>query len=224
MVKKNRFNITTRGDTMFRTGIFTILALLISFTSVNAQQFDEGIEYIKINKPVKTSNPDKVVVTELFWYGCPHCFRFEPYVEQWQKSIPDSVVVEQVPSVLNSSWMEHARAFFALQMMGETEKVHKKLFSAIHLKNKRLNSIDTLAAFVKNLGVDEKKFRDHYHSFPVDTLVRKSKQKERKYGHRGVPAVVINGKYRTSASQAGSNAKMIEVIDYLVKKEMAEMK
>ena len=209
---------------MFRTGIFTLFALLVAFSSVNAQQFDEGIEYIEIKKPVKTSNKDKVVVTELFWYGCPHCFRFEPYVEKWQETIPDSVVLEQVPSVLNPSWMEHARAFFALQMMGETEKVHKKLFSAIHLKNKRLNSVDQIAAFVKDLGVDEKKFREHYHSFPVDTLVRKSKQKERKYGHRGVPAVVINGKYRTSASQAGSNARMIEVIDYLVKKELAEMK
>ena len=120
--------------------------------------------------------------------------------------------------------MEHARAFFALEMMGETEKVHKKLFSAIHLKNKRLNGIDTIAAFVKAQGVDEKTFREHYHSFPVDTMVRKSKQKERKYGHRGVPAVIINGKYRTSASQAGSNARMIQVIDYLVKKELAEKK
>ncbi len=209
---------------MFRKGIFTIIALLFSFSTVNAQQFDEGIEYVEIKSPVKTSSPDKVVVTELFWYGCPHCFRFEPYVETWQKTISDDVTVEQVPSVLNPSWTEHARAFFALEMMGETEKVHKKLFSAIHLKNKRLNSLETLSAFVKSLGVDEKKFREHYHSFPVDTKVRKSKQKERKYGHRGVPAVIINGKYRTSASQAGSNSRMIEVIDYLVKKELSAKK
>ena len=208
---------------MFKKGIFTIFALLISL-SVNAQQFDDGIEYETLKTPVKTSNPDKVVVTEMFWYGCPHCFRFEPYVDKWIETAPQGVELEQVPSVLNSSWMVHARAFFALEMMGETEKVHKKLFSAIHLKNKRLNSIDTIAAFVKAQGVDEKTFREHYHSFPVDTMVRKSKQKERKYGHRGVPAIIINGKYRTSASQAGSNARMIQVMDYLVKKELAEKK
>ena len=209
---------------MFRKGIITIFALLVSFSSVNAQQFDAGIEYEVLKSPVKTSNPDKVVVTEMFWYGCPHCFRFEPYMETWQKTISDDVVLEVIPSVLNPSWMEHARAYFALEMMGEKERVHKKLFSAIHLKNKRLNSLDTIAAFVKNLGVDEKKFREHFHSFPVDTMVRKSKQKERKYGHRGVPAVIVNGKYRTSASQAGSNARVIEVIDYLVKKELEEKK
>ena len=207
---------------MLKKGFFTIFALLFSIPAV--ADFDAGIEYEVLKEPVKTINSDKVVVTEMFWYGCPHCFRFEPYIERWQETVSDGVELEQVPSVLNPSWMEHARAFFALEMMGETEKVHKKLFAAIHLKNKRLSSVDTIAAFVKELGVDEKKFREHYHSFPVDTMVRKSKQKERKYGHRGVPAVIINGKYRTSASQAGSNSRMIEVIDYLVKKELAEKK
>lgn len=207
---------------MIKNGLFILLPLLIVFSSGHAQEFDEGIEYIELKNPVKTSDPDKVVVTEMFWYGCPHCFRFEPYIEKWQKTQSDGVVVEQVPSVLNPRWMDHARAYFALDMMGETDKVHQKLFNAIHVQNKRLNSLDTLAAFVAQQGVDEKEFRKHYHSFPVDTQVRKSKQKERKYGHRGVPAIIVNGKYRTSASQAGSNARMIQVIDYLVAKELAK--
>ncbi len=205
---------------MIRKGIIAIFVLLFSIASAYAEQFNEGVEYEVLKTPVTTSNPDKVVVTEVFWYGCPHCFRFEPYLDEWKKSLPENVVLEQVPSVLNTSWKENARAFFALQMMGETEKTHKKIFEAIHLQRKRLNSEDTMAAFVKTLGVDEKQFRDNYHSFPVDTMVRKSLQKERKYGHNGVPAVIVNGKYRTSASQAGSNARAIQVVDYLVKKEL----
>lgn len=204
---------------MIRKGIITILVLLVSFTSAHAQ-FKQGVDYEVIKTPVKTSNPDKVVVTEMFWYGCPHCFRFEPYMDRWKATLPDDVVVEVVPSVLNPSWMADARAFFALEMMGEREKVHKNLFNAIHIQRKRLNSLDTLAAFMKTQGVDEKQFRDNYNSFPVDTKVRKSRQKERKYGHHGVPTVIINGKYRTSASMAGSNSRVLEVMDYLVKKEL----
>lgn len=209
---------------MFRKGVFLFFSLLIAFSTAQAQEFDEGIEYSKITPPVKTSQPDKVVVTEMFWYGCPHCFRFEPYISQWQKNLPKDVVFEQVPSVLNPGWMEQARAFFALQIMGEVDKVHAKLFNAVHVKRQHLNNVDALAAFVAKQGVDEKKFREYYHSFMVDSLVRKSRQKERKYGHRGVPAVIINGKYRTSASQAGSNARMIEVINYLVARERAALK
>ncbi len=195
--------------------------LLFGFSSVWAASFEPGVEYAVLDQPVPTSDPDKVVVTEMFWYGCPHCFRLEPYVERWSQTKPEGVVVEKVPSVLNPSWIEHARAFFALQMMGETDKVHNKLFNALHIQRKRLNNVDALAKFVAELGVDEKQFRENYHSFPVDTLIRKSRQKERKYGHNGVPAIIVNGKYRTSASMAGSNARLMEVVDFLVKKELA---
>ncbi len=197
------------------------IALIFSFTPIWAAGFEAGVEYAELNPPVPTSQPDKVVVTEMFWYGCPHCFRLEPYVDQWDKTKPEGVVLEKVPSVLNPSWIEHARAFYALQMMGENDKVHKKLFDALHLQHKRLNNVDALASFVADLGVDEKQFRDNYHSFPVDTLIRKSRQKERKYGHSGVPAIIVNGKYRTSASMAGSNARLIEVVNFLVQKELS---
>jgi protein dithiol oxidoreductase (disulfide-forming) len=197
------------------------IALLFSFTSAWAETFEAGVEYAVLKEPVATINPDKVVVTEMFWYGCPHCFRLEPYIEKWDQTKPDGVVLERVPSVLNPGWIEHARAFFALQMMGENEKVHTKLFNALHIQRLRLNNVDALAKFVAGLGVDEKQFRENYHSFPVDTLIRKNRQKERKYGHDGVPAIIVNGKYRTSASMAGSNARMMEVVNFLVAKELA---
>jgi protein dithiol oxidoreductase (disulfide-forming) len=197
------------------------IALLFGFSSTWAATFEAGVEYAVLNQPVTTSDPGKVVVTEMFWYGCPHCFRLEPYIEKWSQTKPDGVVFEQIPSVLNPGWIEHSRAFFALQMMGETEKVHNKLFNALHIQRQRLNNVDALAKFVADLGVDEKQFRENYHSFPVDTLIRKNRQKERKYAHEGVPAIIVNGKYRTSASMAGSNARLIEVVDFLVKKELA---
>jgi len=206
---------------MIRKTLLTLTLMIVSIPAMAAQDFDEGIEYAILPTPVKTSNPDKVVVTEIFWYGCPHCYRFEPYIEKYKASLPKGVVLEQVPSVLNPSWAEHARAYFALKLMGVTDKVHKQIFDAIHLKRMRLNNVDDMAKFVAQYGVDEKKFREMYHSFPVDTMIRKSGQIERKYGHSGVPTVIVNGKYRTSGSMTGSNAKTIEVIDYLVRKELA---
>ena len=198
-----------------------ITAFLISTQVLAQQAYVEGVDYKVISPSVRTSNPDKVVVTEIFWYGCPHCFRFEPYIEHWVKSIPDGVVFEQVPSVLNPSWSTHARTFYALKLMGVQEQVHKKLFDTIHVKRKRLNSIDQLASFVADQGLDEKLFRDSYASFPVDTQIRKSSQIEKRYGHNGVPAIIINGKYQLSGSMAGSNDRLIKIMDYLVAQEMA---
>jgi len=208
---------------MIKRWLMGIAALMLVSGSAFAQSaFIDGTDYQTISPEVKTSQPDKIVVTEIFWYGCPHCFRFEPYVERWSASLPDGVIFEQVPSSLNPRWTEHARAYYAFDMMNVLDQTHKALFDAIHLKRQRLNSLDTLAEFVSDLGLDEKLFRENYFSFPVETQIRKNIQKEKRYGHRGVPAIIVNGKYLVSASLAGSNERMIEIMNYLVMQELAQ--
>ena len=201
------------------TGFFALM--LLSGSAVAQMAFVEGTDYQPINPPVETTQPDKVVVTEMFWYGCPHCFRFEPYVERWSAALPDGVVFEQVPSSLNPQWTEHARAYYSFKLMGVLDQVHGAFFDAIHLKRQRLTSLDTIAEFVAEQGLDEKAFREHYFSFPVETQIRKNINKEKRYGHRGVPAIIVNGRYLVSASLAGSNERMIAIMNYLVSKELA---
>ena len=197
------------------------LVFMFSGSAIAQMAFVEGADYQTISPAVKTSQPDKVVVTEIFWYGCPHCFRFEPYVNRWSADLPDGVVFEQVPSSLNPRWTEHARAYYSFQLMGVLEKTHEAFFDAIHLKRQRLNSLDSIAEFVADRGLDEKAFREHYFSFPVETQIRKNNQNEKRYGHKGVPAVIVNGKYLVTGSLAGSNERMIEIMNFLVAKELS---
>ena len=201
-----------------------MLVLFTSFlfaTPVVAQMaFVEGVDYKRIDPPVPTSDPARVVVTEIFWYGCPHCFRFEPFIEKWAESLPDGVAFEQVPSAINAAWSVHARAYYAFKMMGVQDQIHKKLFNAIHVQRQRLNSLDSIAEFVAEQGFDEKEFRKQYASFPVDSLVRKGKQKELHYGLEGVPTIIINGKYRTSGVMAGNFDRLLQIIDFLVAEEL----
>jgi len=207
---------------MIKRWLFGLALLTLVSGSAFAQlAFIEGSDYERISQPVKTSQPDKVVVTEIFWYGCPHCFRFEPYAVRWSASLPDGVVFEQVPSSLNSRWTEHARAYYAFQVMGVIEQTHEAFFDALHLKRQRLNSVDSIAEWVAEQGLDEAAFREAYYSFPVETLMRKNAQREKRYGHNGVPAVIINGKYLVSGSLAGSNERMIEIMNFLVQQELA---
>jgi thiol:disulfide interchange protein DsbA len=208
---------------MIKRWLMGLALLMLVPVAASAQTaFVAGTDYQVISPAVKTTQPDKVVVTEIFWYGCPHCFRFEPYAERWAAGLPDGVVFEQVPSSLNPRWTELARAYYAFKMMGALEQTHKALFEAIHLKRERLDSLDSLAEFATSLGLDEKVFRENYFSFPVETQIRKNIQKEKRYGHRGVPAVIVNGKYLVSASLAGSNERMIQIMNFLVAQELAQ--
>ena len=208
---------------MIKRWLTGLALLMVVSTTASAQTaFVVDTDYQLISPAVKTTQPDKVVVTEIFWYGCPHCFRFEPYVERWASGLPDGVVFEQVPSSLNPRWTVLARAYYAFKMMGAHEQTHKALFDAIHLKRQRLGSLDSLAEFAAGLGLYEKVFRENYSSFPVDTQIRKNIQKEKRYGHRGVPAVIVNGRYLVSASSAGSNERMIQIMNFLVAQELAQ--
>ena len=192
-------------------------------SQANAQlAFVQGVDYDVLPQQVRTSQPDKIVVTEIFWYGCPHCFRFEPFVERWSASLPDVVVFEQVPSVLNPRWSEHARTYYSLKMMGALEQAHKAFFDAIHLKRQRMDNLDSIAEFVEDEGLDAELFRKNFPSFEVDTQIRKNGKKEERYGHNGVPAVIVNGKYLVSAGKAGSNQRMIQIMDFLVAQERSQ--
>ncbi len=208
---------------MIKRWLIACFVLGLVAGGANAQSaFVAGTDYQLIDPPVETGQPDKVVVTEMFWYGCPHCFRFEPYVEQWSANLPAGVVFEQVPSALNPRWTEHARAYYSFQLMGALDKVHKEFFDALHVKRQRLLSLDTIAEFVAEQGLDEQAFRKHYFSFPVETQIRRNVAREKRYGHRGVPAVIVNGKYLVSASLAGSNERMIQIMNHLVGMELAQ--
>ncbi len=198
-----------------------LLGLVLFFTLPAAfaqQAFIEGRDFDRVASEIPQDG-DKINVTEVFWYGCPHCFRFEPYANRFKANLPDDVNFEQQPSVLNPRWAEHARTYYALEMMGIKDVLHEEFFNALHLKRERLFDVDAIAAWVADQGQDAAKFKELYFSFPVETLLRKNMKKEQRYGHRGVPAVIVNGKYLVSASKAGSNERMIEIMNFLIDQE-----
>lgn len=190
----------------------------MSSALVNAADFKAGVQYKEIG-PFATDTGDKVEVLEFFWYGCPHCYSFEPFISAWKKTKPANVEFVRVPAVFRPDWEIQAKTYYALSVMGVIEDVHGKIFDAIHKDKKRLNTLDAMADFVEKNGVDKKLFLKEYSSFAVDSMVRKGKRKQKDYQIQGVPTVVVNGKYITGASMAGAYDNLIKIIDHLIAKE-----
>ncbi len=181
--------------------------------------YTEGSEYDRISPPAPvTADSGKVEVVEVFWYGCPHCYDFEPYVEKWLKSKPKAVQFVRMPATLNPSWVTHARAFYALQAIGAIDQAHKPLFQAIHEQGRTLSDADSIARFLAQLDIDPHAFRQAYNSSEVQAKLEQVGEQQLRYAISGVPSVIIDGQYRTSASQAGSYEEMLKVIDFLVAK------
>lgn len=184
------------------------------------EQFQEGVQYQLINPPQPTdSAPNKVEVVEMFWYGCPHCFHLEPTLAAWLKHKPANVDFVRIPAALNPRWELLARAYYAAEELGVLDKIHKPLFDAIHEQHKPMNSDADVIAFFVAHGVPETTIRTALSSFAVDTKVRTARQKGERYGITGVPAIIVNGKYRTDVGMAGSTDNLFKVVDFLVRKE-----
>jgi thiol:disulfide interchange protein DsbA len=181
--------------------------------------FVEGKDYKLLASP-SPATPGVIEVREFFWYGCPHCFRLDPFVTNWLKTKPKDVNFVRTPAALNPVWEGNARGYYAVEMMGLVEQTHTPLFNTIHEKQVRIFDEDSLAHFYQRYGVDSAKFHGLFNSFAVTGKVAQSKALAQKYQIEGVPAVVVNGKYVVS----GENAKVLEVTDFLIAKERGAAK
>lgn len=201
--------------------IASLLALLVPVSACadEAASYREGEHYLKIDSPVRTSNPDKIEVTEVFWYGCSHCFHFEPLAHAWAKQQPDDVVFVQSPAMWNAIMKTHAQAFYTAKALGVLDKLHQPIFNAINLERNMLRDENALAEFFAGHGVEEDKFRKVFNSFSVNNQVRQADARARGYAISGTPEMIVNGKYRVTTRTAGGQRNMLKVVDYLVEQE-----
>ncbi|MGD8379256.1 MAG: thiol:disulfide interchange protein DsbA/DsbL [Gammaproteobacteria bacterium] len=166
-----------------------------------------------------SAGPDKIEVIEFFWYGCPHCFAFEPFVEKWLESKPDNVVFRRVPAVINPAWKLLARAWYVAKALGVTDTMHKALFDAIHVDHRQITSVTELEQFFVDHGVSKEQFDNTYHSFEVDNQMRRATELAQRYQVTAVPTMIVNGKYRTDGSFVRTYDGLMKITEALVAKE-----
>lgn len=192
-------------------------SLALALAAPRALALQVGRDYELVEFPQPTLDPKRVEVLELFFYGCPHCFDLEPLLAAWLKKLPPHAYFRRQPAIFNDGWAPLARAFFAAEALGATNKLHPAFFDAIHLQGMNLNRREALLRVVAARGVDAKKFAEAYDSFGVEAKVKQARELTSAYGIQGVPAMIVDGRYRTSSSLAGSHEKLFPVLDELVR-------
>jgi len=200
-----------------KKSLILVLLLLGNSSLLYCQNFDNA--YSVITPPLPTETNNKIEVLEIFWYGCPHCYAFEPYLRQWLSKKPADVEFHRVPGILGNNWVPHAKAYYIAEKLGILDKMHQRLFDAIHKDRQSIFSDDEIKAFFIAEGVDEAKFNEIYDSKELLEKLRKAFELQQKARITGVPSVIINGKYQTSPTLAGSHENTLKVLDYLVDKE-----
>ena len=201
----------------FSTAVLAGLAA-VGATQVQAQQaFRAGRDFLPLERPVATDvGAGKVEVIEFFWYSCPHCNAFEPTFAQWVKNAPKDVVVRRVPVAFREDFAPQQRLFYALEALDLLDKLHAKVFHAVHVERLPLNTDAMILSWTEKQGVDAKKFAEAYRSFGVASKVKRAVQLQNDFRVEGVPSLGVAGRYYTDGSIAGSMERALQVTEYLI--------
>ncbi|CAG0123600.1 2-hydroxychromene-2-carboxylate isomerase [Rhodocyclaceae bacterium] len=203
----------------FLKQLFLMLAVLCAAPAF--AELEPGRDYKMLNpaQPVRSGN--KIEVLEFFFYGCSHCFKLHPFLAAWEKRMPKDVELTYVPTIFNDSWEPMSRTYYALEAIGQRERLHDDLFNAWNVNNTDLSDAAKVTEFVAQRGVDRKKFSEAYNSFSMQSKVMRSKQMAQSYGIRGTPTLAVDGKYTISGLQPAETMQVLNALIDKARKERA---
>lgn len=195
---------------------------LAAATSVGNGQFVAGRDY-SVLTPARPTDvaAGKVEVLEFFAYSCIHCFEIDPILENWKKKKPANVEFVRVPVTWGPQANWHARLFFTLQVLGQLDRLHSKVFDTFHrggnplLGNDEESTLRIQRAWAEANGIDGAAFEREWKGFAVTTAMQRANQQLRRYPISGTPAIAVAGKYITNVP----HAKVPALIDALAANE-----
>lgn len=206
--------------------ILTFVMLMpLAFSSfAQIEKYVAGTHYTELQAPVNTNDSSKVEVLEAFWYGCSHCFRFEPLIANWEATAGEDVDFVRFPAMWNALMEVHAQVYYTAEAMDALDIVHEPVFNAINIEGNRLQNENQIGALFAEYGISEDDFSKAFNSFTVRTKVNQAKQRMQAYEIRSTPNMIVNGKYLvTTGETVRTQADMLEVVDFLVEKERQQL-
>lgn len=206
------------------------VALVLAFVASSAvwaadpepPKFEEGKHYTVLKNRPKPPAKGPIEVTEMFWYGCGHCYDFEPMLNQWATKLGDDVKFTRSPAIWRGPMRTHAQLYYTAQALGQLDKLHHLFFEAMHKQNKQLVDTAEIQSTVSGAGVDGTAFVQTMDSFAVNSQVTQADKRQRAYNVSGTPELVVGGYYHISTATAGGQKGMLQVADYLIEKIRSE--
>lgn len=193
---------------------------LCAALAAGAAELREGRDFRVINPPL-VSDRNTLEVTEFFWYGCPHCYDFDPVLATWVTKLPAGVSFRRVPALLASNrWLPGAKLYYTLEAMNLLGKLHGEVFKAIHVEHQRLDDEKILFEWLATKGVDTNKFGEAWSSPDIQSRLQQSRELTMAAGLTGVPSVMVNGRYL--ALTRGDYEELTGAIDQLIGRVRAE--
>ena len=190
-----------------------------TFEAGNGEKFRAGVHYELLDNPTKVRDPSKIEVTEVFWFGCNHCYALEPYIARWKRDIPLDVTFIKSPATWNDMLKTHATIYYTAKALGIEQQFVPAAFNTIQNEGKMLTGNTELEYYFRGFDVQKDRYKAVSTSFGVRNAVDQADKKMKEWKVTGVPSLVVNGKYKVAASRSVRTDELFDVVDFLIEKE-----
>ena len=190
-----------------------------TYEAGNGEKFRAGVHYELLDNPTKVRDPSKIEVTEVFWFGCNHCYALEPYIARWKRDIPLDVTFIKSPATWNDMLKTHATIYYTAKALGIEQQFVPAAFNTIQNEGKMLTGNTELEYYFRGFDVQKDRYKAVSTSFGVRNAVDQADKKMKEWKVTGVPSLVVNGKYKVAASRSVRTDELFDVVDFLIEKE-----
>jgi len=207
---------------LFRKAL-AVLLLALGAAAAQAQSTPQlGRDYMRLDPPRAVASGEKIEVIEFFYYGCPVCYELEPKLSRWFFNGPGSVALRRVPALSSDNWDNFAKLFYTLETMGQLGRLHWPVYDNFHFNGLKLNEEPVMADWVAHNGLDKQKFTAAYRSPEIQAKLDGAREMTKNYDIKGVPSIVVDGKFVTSARMTGGTSELMQVVEQLVEQARKE--
>jgi thiol:disulfide interchange protein DsbA len=195
---------------------FAIFAGLILLPlSIQAADFKQGTHY-EVVKQTATTTPE---VLEFFSFYCPHCFSFEPLMKQLETNLDKDVEIKKnhVNFLGQAMGPKLTQAYAAAELLEVEDTVASLIFDQIHTLRKAFTNDEDIIAIFEKAGVAKEEATAALASFSATGIASQMKRNTETFKIRGVPSLIVNGKYQVITSSVKSTDEFIELVSFLTK-------
>lgn len=178
------------------------------------EAFIAGTHYQELAlEQTQVETDSQIQVQHWFWYGCPSCTLF---ARELPKLKADDLQWQSYPARLRPHWYFHAKAYhFAIQQENAAE-LEQALYAALNENGNALSDQEALESWFETQGIEPDLVADRTTSPLLNQKLAKELKLQQKLQIKGVPALVIDGRYLVDASMVKSLDEFLAVTQFLL--------
>lgn len=192
----------------------TKLSLLALFAISVSAEYKLGKDYRLVDNPMPVKKDGIVEVTESFWYGCAHCYSFEPVINNWKANLGQDTKLIKMPITWGGIHQLHAALYYTIEALKLDPSTHSAVFVTIHKEGNFLQSPKAIEKFLAKFGVAPEVTSQYLNSFSVKQKVNRGIKYAKQVKVTAVPMMIVDGTYIIESK--GTFTDMLKVVDYVV--------